>query len=107
MQWKVAQKVSDEIKNNFPELSETVMQLLYNRHLITQEEIDIFLGPDYSRDIHDPFLFRDMEKAVERVREAIGKKEKITVYADFDADGVTSGSILKLRSEEHTSEFQS
>ncbi|MBI2633235.1 MAG: single-stranded-DNA-specific exonuclease RecJ [Parcubacteria group bacterium] len=99
MQWKIAQKVPNEIKNNFPELNETVMQLLYNRHLTTQEEIDIFLGPDYSRDIHDPFLFRDMEKAVERVRQAISKKEKITVYADFDADGVTSGSILKLSLE--------
>lgn len=46
--------------------------------------------------LYDPFLLNDMEKAVERIIRAIKYKEKITVYGDFDVDGVTSVSIMKL-----------
>lgn len=46
--------------------------------------------------LHDPFLLNDMDKAVDRIALAINKQEKITIYGDFDADGVTSVSILYL-----------
>ena len=94
MKWKVAESISEEFKNKFPEIDPVILQLLWNRGIKTQEEIDEFLYPDYNQDIHDPFLFLDMEKAVERVFSAVEKKEKITVHGDYDADGVCSALIV-------------
>jgi len=88
------EQVTEEFKNKFPEIDEIVLQLLYDRQLDSQEKIDEFLNPDYSQDIHDPFLFQDMPAAVERVYQAIEKKEKITVHGDYDADGVSGSAIL-------------
>ena len=46
-------------------------------------------------DLHDPYLLHDMDKAVERIRQAIEEGENILVYGDYDADGMTSASIVK------------
>ncbi len=92
--WIVAEKLREEDRKKFPELPETVVQLLFNRGLKTQEAIDEFLNPDYSQDIHDPFLFRDMHKVVDRLTGAIAKGEKIVVHGDYDADGVSASVIL-------------
>ncbi|HEX9664471.1 MAG TPA: DHH family phosphoesterase, partial [Patescibacteria group bacterium] len=92
--WVLKEQVTEEFKNKFPEIDEIVLQLLYDRQLDSQEKIDEFLNPDYSQDIHDPFLFQDMPAAVERVYQAIEKKEKITVHGDYDADGVSGSAIL-------------
>ena len=67
---------------------------MYNRGLKTQATIDEFLYPDYSQDIHDPFLFKDMKKACELIYKLIDKKELITIYGDYDADGVSAAVIL-------------
>ncbi|EKD33031.1 MAG: hypothetical protein ACD_76C00101G0003 [uncultured bacterium] len=93
-EWKIAEKVPSEIKSAFPELSEIVLQILWNRGITTQEQIDSFLGPDYSRDIHDPKLFSRMGEAVDRVFLALQKNETITIHGDYDADGVTGSAIL-------------
>lgn len=93
--WKLKDNINAEILEKFPELPPIVVQLLFNRNLTSQEAIDEFLMPDYSQDIHDPFLFKDMEKACRYIYEAIAQKELITVYADYDADGVSSAVILK------------
>jgi len=53
-----------------------------------------FLNPDYEKDIHDPFLLKDAEKAGKRIIKAIENKEKIAVYADYDADGIPGASIM-------------
>lgn len=92
--WTVLPKMSEEFKNSFPEIKPVVLQLLCNRKILTQGEIDEFLYPDYGRDAHDPFLFCDMEKAVKRILNAIAKKEKICVYGDYDADGVCATVLL-------------
>lgn len=94
MKWKIAEQISDDFKNKFPEIDPVILQLLWNRGIKTQEQIDEFLYPDYSQDIHDPFIFLDMEKAVERVFRAVEKKEKITVHGDYDADGVCSALVM-------------
>ncbi|MBT6690777.1 single-stranded-DNA-specific exonuclease RecJ [Candidatus Parcubacteria bacterium] len=93
--WQQPKPVDNKIIEKYPELHPTVAQLLYNRGIDTQEKIDEFLMPDYSQDIHDPFLFKDMTKACERIYQAIDKKELITVYGDYDADGVSAAVILK------------
>jgi len=94
MKWKIAEPIGEELKNKFPEIDPVILQLLVNRGIKTQEQIDEFLYPDYSQDIHDPFLFLDMEKAVERVFRAVEKKEKIIVHGDYDADGVCSALVM-------------
>lgn len=54
-----------------------------------------FLSPNFDRDIHDPFLFSDMEKIVTRIGEARKSGETVGVFGDFDADGVTSSVIIR------------
>lgn len=93
--WRLPQKPSQEFIDKFPELHPIVVQLLFNRNLKTQNEIDEFLSPDYSKDVHDPHLFKDMEKACQRIYKAIREQELITVYGDYDADGVSSSVILR------------
>mgnify|MGYP003306693705 CR=1 FL=1 len=59
------------------------------------EEAEKFIKKDISS-LHDPYLLKDMDKAVERINIAIKNRQKITVYGDYDADGVTSSTILVL-----------
>ncbi|MBI5731960.1 MAG: single-stranded-DNA-specific exonuclease RecJ [Candidatus Magasanikbacteria bacterium] len=92
--WTAARAFSPGFREQFPEIPEIVLQLLYNRGLITQEKIDEFLIPDYSKDIHDPYLFRDMARAAARIFSAIDKNELIVIHGDYDADGVCAAVIL-------------
>ena len=92
--WKIFPKADENFKNQFPEISPLVLQLLYNRGVKTQKEIDEFLYPDYTDHVHDPFLFLDMQKAVDRIFTAILEKQPILVYGDYDADGVSSTAIM-------------
>ncbi len=93
--WVVAKLIDAEFKNQFPEINPVILQLLYNRHLTTQQQIDEFLLPDYSRDIYNPFLFTQMSKAVERINRAVEQQENILIYSDYDVDGITSAVVLK------------
>ena len=81
---------SDELSAYHP-LTQT---LLKNRGITTSGEAEKFLHPDYERDIHDPFLILNMEKAVERILRAIDVEEKIVVYGDYDCDGIPGSVIL-------------
>ncbi len=73
---------------------ELLRGLLEKRGIVNEAQADIFLNPDYKRDLHDPFLMRDMEKACVRLYEAIENKEKIVIYADYDCDGIPGAVIL-------------
>ncbi len=77
-----------------PELTPLVARLLWNRNIKTEEQINTFLNPDYARHVHDPFLFKDMQKAVALVYDCIENNKKITVHGDYDADGVDAAVIL-------------
>ncbi|MFH1404514.1 MAG: single-stranded-DNA-specific exonuclease RecJ [Patescibacteria group bacterium] len=90
----VADPITEEYKKQFPELEPVVLQLLYNRGIKTQEDIDIFLGPDWSRDTNPFSLFMQMNNAVDRVFYAIENNQVITVHGDYDADGVCGSTIL-------------
>jgi len=74
---------------------ELLRNLLEGRGIIDPEKAEVFLNPDYKRDLHDPFLMRDMEKACVRLYEAIDNKEKIVIYADYDCDGIPGAVILQ------------
>lgn len=73
-------------------VSEIIEQILENRGIL-KENREAFLNPDYNNQ-HDPFLLPDMEKAVERLLQAHKKQEKITVYGDYDVDGVSASTII-------------
>lgn len=92
--WQVATPITEDFKKQFPEIPEIILQLLHNRNLLTQEKIDEFLYPDYSQDVHDPYLFKNMVLAVDRIFQAIEKDELIIVHGDYDADGVCAAVIL-------------
>ncbi len=73
---------------------ELLRALLEKRGIIEEAAADIFLNPDYVRDLHDPFLMRDMERACVRLFEAVETGEKIVIYADYDCDGIPGAVIL-------------
>lgn len=75
--------------------SELVLKLLEKRGIVEEQEIEKFLNPDYERDIFDPYLFHDMEKAVVRTFEAIDIGQKIIIYADYDCDGIPGAVALE------------
>ena len=83
-----ARKLAAEL--NVPQV---VASILVGRKLTTFNECKKFFRPCLE-DFHDPFLFRDMERAVSRIRQAIDAGEKIIIYGDYDVDGVTSTVLL-------------
>lgn len=68
-------------------------ELLVQRGIRTFSQARSFFRPDLN-DLHDPFLMRDMDKAVERLRKAVCSGEKILVYGDYDVDGTTAVSLV-------------
>ena len=77
------------------QISEICAKLLINRGYTTPKEAESFLKNETSV-LHDPFLLADVEPAIERIKEAVDKKEKIVIYGDYDVDGVTAVSTLYL-----------
>ena len=92
--WKLKDAMPTDFASMHPEIKPLVLQLLYNRGLTTQKQIDQFLQPDYGDDLYNPFLFSQMNVAVERIFSAIAHKEKIYVYGDYDADGVCAAAVM-------------
>ncbi len=96
--WTV--KHADEIKSK--KLQEElnikhhkICEILTQRGIDTLHDAEQFFNPDL-KDLHDPFLMQDMDKAVERIVEAIQNNEKILIYGDYDVDGTTSVALMCL-----------
>lgn len=83
-QWMVREKISDDL----------IRQILFYRGVKDDAETKKFLIPDYDNDLHDPFLMKDMDKAVERILRAVKNNEKVVVYGDYDADGVCASAVF-------------
>lgn len=73
----------------------TIARLLVQRDIKTFNDAKAFFRPRLS-DLHDPFLMKDMDKAVERLELAIKRQEKILIYGDYDVDGTTSVALMYL-----------
>lgn len=71
----------------------TLANLLVQRGITTVNDAKKFFRPDL-KNLHDPFLMKDMDKAVERINKAMKAHEKILVYGDYDVDGTTAVSLL-------------
>lgn len=91
--WQLKNPVPATLLEQFPELSSLQVQLLYNLGLSDPDRVDWFLNPDY-HNLYDPFLFSQMQTAVDRTWHAIKGNEKILIYGDYDADAVTANAVL-------------
>lgn len=90
--WMVAPAAPPDLLRHYRGISPLIAQTLYNRGFTEPEAAFRFL---YSKDCsHSPFDLTDMPKAVSRIRQALRTKERVVVYGDFDADGVTSTTLL-------------
>ena len=81
------------------QLSPLVASLLLNRGFDTEEKIVDFLNTE-QQEFHDPFLLEGMDRTVERIRQAIQNGEQILIFGDYDADGVSSTTVLFLALQE-------
>ncbi len=94
--WEVS-KVNNEEVEKFAKkhkLSNLLASILIRKNITTDEEVNKFLNPT-RMDFYNPFLLPDMEKAVDRITKAVENKENITIYGDYDVDGITSITLLK------------
>ena len=95
--WQFAPQVEDADFTKIAKkagLGPEAARLLFSRGIKDEDSLSRFLVPSLD-DLHDPYLLHDMDKAVNRIRRAIEQGEFILVYGDYDADGMTSASILK------------
>ncbi|MEG0250034.1 MAG: single-stranded-DNA-specific exonuclease RecJ [Peptostreptococcus sp.] len=76
-------------------IDDNIAQIMLNRNISEYEDIEMYINPSFDF-LRDPFLLLDMQKAVSRIKLAIEKNEKICIYGDYDVDGVSSTSILKI-----------
>ncbi|MDQ0231515.1 single-stranded-DNA-specific exonuclease RecJ [Metabacillus malikii] len=93
--WMIKESNEELINRFMNELSLTplVASLLVNRGITSNDEAREFLQAGL-KSFHDPFLLKDMDKAVSRIKQAIEKNEMILIYGDYDADGVSSTTVL-------------
>jgi single-stranded-DNA-specific exonuclease len=95
----LADPLPEKLRERFSSLaSPLLLQLLWNRGWLsaksTKREVECLLSPDYGRDLHDPLLIPGMTEAVDRIEQAIRDKQAITVYGDYDADGIPGTALL-------------
>ncbi|MBQ3044145.1 MAG: single-stranded-DNA-specific exonuclease RecJ [Alistipes sp.] len=74
-------------------MSTVLTNLLVQRGIDTVEKAKKFFAPSL-RDLHDPFLMKDMDRAVERIEEAVKRGEKVMIYGDYDVDGTTAVALV-------------
>ena len=92
--WKIINK-GIEIKNRSDySFHPAALKIFFQKDLNTPEKINRFLFPDYDKDLHSPFLFSQMPQAVKRIKKAKKRKEKVAIFGDYDADGITSSAVL-------------
>jgi len=84
----LAEEMAEELR-----ISPVVTRVLISRGINNVQDARRFFRPQLT-DLHDPFLFQDMQKAVNRLNEALGRKERILVYGDYDVDGCTAVALV-------------
>ncbi len=92
--WKLQDPAPPEFQKQHPNLGVLLATLLYQRGITDPEAITLFLQPSYTN-LTSPFVFRDMQRAVDRIWQAIAANQKIAIYADYDADAVTANAVLQ------------
>ena len=85
---EVIKKLAEELN-----IDEILAQLLVQRNITNFDQAKAFFRPEL-KDLHDPFLMKDMQKAVQRISKALKKNERILIYGDYDVDGTTSVAMM-------------
>jgi len=94
--WKHKNKANSELVehlSNEINVNPTLANVLINRGIGDFQQAKDFFRPDFDK-LHDPFLMKDMDAAVQRLHHAIENNEKILVYGDYDVDGTTSVALF-------------
>ena len=94
MSYNIRKPLTDEQRQRYAGMSDTVAHLLFHRGVTDVESAKEFIFPDYDAGTHDPFLLKDAEKAAIRVIYAIENDERIAIYSDYDADGIPGAAIF-------------
>jgi single-stranded-DNA-specific exonuclease len=92
--WKVKDKQDIKQEEWMKKYHPLILSMLRERRITAKEEIENFFDFDYEKNILNPFGLADMDKAVERITLAKDKQEKIAIFGDYDADGVTATVLI-------------
>jgi len=96
--WQPTEKLPEAVITANPKYSPILLQLLFNRGIQKPEEVEAFFIEEFGLDEYlkryDPFLFKDMEEAVNLIIGCVKASQKIMIYGDYDADGVTATAVL-------------
>lgn len=92
--WRLCPVLKEDDYRQYPDLNPVILQILFNRGIRTAEDIQDFLQPKYPDGLTSPFAFNQMEEAVALIIRHIKAGNLITIYGDYDADGVTSTGLL-------------
>lgn len=96
MRWTLSQNPNQEKVNeitNCLSVDKIIAKLLVQRGIDTFEKARLFFRPSLD-DLHNPYLMKDMDKAIDRIEKAIFENEKILIYGDYDVDGTTAVSLV-------------
>ena len=85
---EIVERLAGEININ-----QTIAQILFQRNIFSFDEAKKYFRPSLDQ-LHDPFLMRDMEQALDRIKQAMDSNEKILIYGDYDVDGTTSVALV-------------
>src|SRR5665213_954524 len=93
--WKILSANEEKVNTlqRLLQISSSICKILVQRGIDTYEKAKDYFRPQLSQ-LHDPFLMKDMDKAVERILEAINNREKILVFGDYDVDGTTAVACM-------------
>ena len=91
---KPLSEITSETEKELASYSQLTQRLLVNRGITSRDGAYNFLFPSYEDHSHDPFLLKDMERAIDRIHSAIQNSEKIGVYADYDCDGIPGAVVM-------------
>ena len=91
--YSVRQPIPEKIRKDLAEYSDFLAHMLFHRGITNSSQAKEFFTHSYEK-LHDPFLLKDMQKAVDRILLAIEKEEAIAIYSDYDADGIPAAVIL-------------
>jgi single-stranded-DNA-specific exonuclease len=93
MNWKLLPKIEKNITTELSEYPSLIKQLLFNRGIETRDEAQKFLNPNI-KNLYNPLLLADIDKAVDVIKNVITNKMKVFIYGDYDVDGVVATTIL-------------